>query len=453
MNDFFAGRNCGVRFGPAGPTVTLLLAAGTILFAAARTADAQQGELRQRIDREANSLAPQLVEWRRFFYQNPELSNREFNTAKRIAEFLSDLGLDVQTRVAHTGVVGLLDTGRPGPVIALRADMDALPVPDRSGLPFASTALGEYRGAQVPVMHACGHDTHMAMLMGAAQILTGMRDQLHGKIKFIFQPAEEGPPEGEEGGADLMIREGVLRDPPVDVIFGMHIWSGVPTGQIAYRSGGIMAAADQFTIKVQGVQTHGSTPWTGVDPIVAASHIVTSLQTIVSRRTELTKNAAVVSVGVIEGGVRNNIIPEEVTLIGTIRTLDEDMRQKVHDEIRLTASKTAEAMGAVADVEIFGGIPVTYNDPELTERMLPSLRAAAGEENVVHVDAVTVAEDFSFFQRKVPGVYVLLGGLPDGMSTQAAVPHHTPEFMINEDALELGVRTHAYFVIGYLMGH
>lgn len=409
-------------------------------------------ELRAEIDRAADRIEARVIEWRRDFYRNPELSNREFRTARVVAEFLEGLGLEVRTGIAHTGVVGILDTGRPGPVIGLRADMDALPVPDRSGVPFASTATGEYRGQQVPVMHACGHDTHMAMLMGAAEILTGMRDRLRGKVVFLFQPAEEGAPEGEEGGAELMVKEGVLRDPDMDVIFGIHIWAQMPVGVIGYRPGGIMAASDRFRITVRGRQTHGSTPWTGVDPVVASAHVIMGLQTVVSRRTELTREAAVVSVGIVEGGVRNNIIPEEVTLIGTIRTLAEDMQERVHEEIRRTAVHSAESMGATAEVEIVRGYPVTFNDPALTARMLPSLQAVAGRENVRLMDAVTGAEDFSFFQQEIPGLYVFLGGLPGDLTPETHTPHHTPEFRIDERALKLGVRAHAYFVVDYLTG-
>lgn len=433
-----------VRF-PAAVLLALLLAPAPPLAAQVET-------LRAEIDREAARLEEQVIEWRRHFYQNPELSNREFETAETIAEFLRGLGLEVRTGVAHTGVVGILDTGRPGPVIGLRADIDALPVEDRADVPFRSTATGEYRGREVPVKHACGHDTHIAMLMGAAEILTGMRNRLNGQVKFIFQPAEEGAPQGEEGGAALMVREGVLEDPDVDVMFGMHIWSQEPVGRIGYRPGGIMAASDGFRITVHGRQTHGSTPWTGVDPIVTAAQIVNGLQTVVSRRSELTKAAAVVSVGIMEAGVRNNIIPEEATLIGTIRTLDTAMQERVHAEIRRTATNIAESMGATADVEIYLGYPVTYNDPDLTARMLPTLQAAAGEENVIHQDAITGAEDFSFFQREVPGLYVFLGGLPADLTPEEATPHHTPDFRIDESALELGVRTHAYFVVDYLFG-
>ena len=409
-------------------------------------------DLHAEIDRAAAEIEDRVIEWRRDIYQNPELSNREFRTARVVAEFLEGLGLEVRTGIAHTGVVGILDTGRPGPVIGLRADMDALPVEDRSGVPFASTATGEYRGREVPVMHACGHDTHVAMLMGAAEILTGMRDRLRGKVVFIFQPAEEGAPPGEEGGASLMVREGVLEDPDMDVIFGIHISSGMPSGTINYRPGGIMAASDGLQITVRGRQTHGSTPWTGVDPIVTAAQIINGLQTVVSRRTELTKEAAVVSIGIIEGGVRGNIIPEEVTMIGTIRTLDEEMQDRVHEEIHRTATHIAESMGATADVRINRGYPITYNDPDLTERMLPTLEAVAGRENLRLIDAITGAEDFSFFQREIPGLYVFLGGLPDDLTEATATPHHTPEFRINESALKTGVRAHAFFVVDYLAG-
>jgi amidohydrolase len=433
--------------------VFLFLLLPTLILANPCTLEARQStELRAEIDRAADEIEAQVIEWRRDFYQNPELSNREFRTAGVVAEFLEDLGLEVQTGIAHTGVVAVLDTGRPGPVIGLRADMDALPVEDRADVPFRSTAVGEYRGQEVPVMHACGHDTHIAMLMGAAQILVGMKDELHGKVKFIFQPAEEGPPPGEEGGASMMVREGVLEDPALDAVFGLHIMSLLPTGVIGYRPEGIMAASDGLQITVRGVQTHRSTPWDGVDPITAAGYIITGLQSVVSRRTELTRQAAVVSLGIIEGGVRGNIIPEEVTMIGTIRTLDEGMQDRIHEEIRTTAMRIAESMGATAEVQINRGYPVTWNDPDVTERMLPSLRAAAGHENTQLVDAITGAEDFSFFQQEVPGLYVFLGGMPEGLTREETPSHHTPEFEINEDALKLGVRTHAYVVVDYLFG-
>ncbi len=428
----------------------LLIFAG--LFVAHQPSHAQSDELKAAIDRAADEVEEQVIEWRRHFYQNPELSNREVETADYIAGFLDDLGLEIETEIAHTGVVGVLDTGNPGPVIGLRADMDALPVEDRADVPFASTATGEFRGEEVPVKHACGHDTHMAMLMGAAQILTDMQDELKGKIVFIFQPAEEGAPPGEDGGAELMVEEGLIENYNIDTVFGLHISSNTPVGQINYRPGGIMAASDSFEITVHGEQTHGSTPWTGVDPIVTSAQIIQGLQTIISRKTELTNEAAVISVGIIEGGVRNNIIPEETTFSGTIRTLDEDMQDKIHDEIRHTATTIAASMGAEAEVEITRGYPVTYNDHELTEQMLPTLLDVAGADNVEHINPITGAEDFSFFQQQVPGLYVFVGGLAEGYSPQDAPPHHTPEFKINEDGMKTGVRAHAYFVVDYLFG-
>ena len=423
-----------------------------LLLLAPAEATAQADALKAQIDQRAAEIEEDVIAWRRHFYQNPELSNREVETGAYIADFLEELGLEVTTEVAHTGVVGVLDTGRPGPVIGLRADMDALPVEDRADVPFASTATGEYRGRTVPVKHACGHDTHVAMLMGAAQILTEMQEELHGQVKFIFQPAEEGTPPGEEGGAEMMVAEGVLQNPDVDVVFGMHISSQLPVGHIEYRERGIMAASDVFEITVHGKQTHGSTPWTGVDPIVTAAQIINGLQTVVSRKTELTKAAAVVSVGIIEGGVRNNIIPEEVTMIGTIRTLDEDMQDAIHEDIRHTATTIAESMGATADVEIRRGYPVTYNDVDLTQRLLPTLEGAAGADRVHHVNAITGAEDFSFFQRQVPGLYVFVGGMAEGFTRETAPPHHTPAFVLNEEGMQLGVRTHGHVVVDYLFG-
>ena len=437
--------------GPPTPGSTSLISPMGWL-AGPTPASAQATDLHRQIDAAADEIEARVIDWRRDFYQNPELSNREFRTAEVVAGVLEDLGLEVRTGIAHTGVVGILDTGRPGPVVGLRADMDALPVEDRADVPFRSTAVGEYRGQEVPVKHACGHDTHIAMLLGAAEVLTGMQDDLHGKVVFIFQPAEEGPPPGEEGGASMMVREGVLEDPEIDVIFGIHIWSLMPAGVIGYRPEGTMAASDGLQITVRGAQTHGSTPWDGVDPITTAGYIITGLQSVVSRRTELTRQAAVVSLGIIEGGVRNNIIPEEVTMIGTIRTLDESMQDRIHDEIRRTVTSIAESQGATAEVQINRGYPVTWNDPELTQQMVPTLQAVAGEESAQLMNAITGAEDFSFFQREIPGLYVFLGGMPEGHTPETAPSHHTPEFEINESALKLGVRTHAYFVVDYLLG-
>lgn len=405
------------------------------------------------IDRRADELESQVIDWRRHIHANPELSNRETETAAYVATHLEALGIDVQTGVAHTGVVGVLRGGQPGPVVALRADMDALPVKERVDVPFASTATSMYNGEEVPVMHACGHDTHVAMLMGAAEILSAMRDDLPGTVKFIFQPAEEGAPRGEEGGADLMVKEGALRNPDVDVIFGMHINSQTEVGTIKYRPGGIMAASDVFRIHVQGKQTHGSTPWTGVDPIVTAAQIINGLQTVVSRKSELTKNAAVVSIGKIEGGVRSNIIPETAQMVGTIRTLDTGMQDKIHADIRHTATHIGESMGADVDVEIDRGYPVTHNDPDLTAAMAPTLKRVAGPENTEVMNPITGAEDFSYFQREVPGLYFFVGGMPKGTDPANAAPHHTPDFYIEESGMKLGVRAYAHLTLDYMHAH
>lgn len=407
---------------------------------------AQSSNLKALIDQRADELENQVIEWRRYFHENPELSNREFNTAKVVAEHLQSLGLTVETKVAVTGVVATLVGAKPGPVVALRADMDALPVLERVDVPFKSIAKGIYQGNEVPVMHACGHDTHVAILMGVAQILTEMKNELAGSVKFIFQPAEEGAPVGEQGGAKLMVEEGVLKNPDVDVIFGLHISDATPVGMINYRERGIMAAANSYKITVKGKQAHGSAPWAGVDPIVTAAQIINNIQTIVSRNLELTNQAAVVTVGQIHGGVRNNIIPEEVYMEGTIRTLDTDMRAKLFSRLETIVTKTAEANGAEAILDIREGYPVTYNNPELTTMMAPTLKAVAGSENVNYINAITGAEDFSFFQEQVPGLYFFIGGLPPG-GTPAG--HHTPDFYIDEAGMKLGVRAMANLVIDY----
>lgn len=414
---------------------------------------AQNGnsDVHQQINEQAEELFDQVVEWRRHFHENPELSNREEETAEYIAEYLRSLGMEVETGVAHTGVVGILEGAKDGPVVGLRADIDALPVTERVGLPFKSTKTTTYLGQETGVMHACGHDTHIAMLMGAAKILTDMKDQLAGTVKFIFQPAEEGSPPGEEGGAELMVKEGVLQNPDVDVIFGQHINSQTEVGEINYKPRGTMAASDRFVVTVKGKQTHGSTPWTGVDPIVTSAKIIEGLQTIVSRQIELTKAAAVISVGKIEAGVRNNIIPEEAEMIGTIRTLDTEMQEKIHEKIHHVVTTTAESMGAMAEVEIQKGYPVTYNDPELTEQMIPMFQQIAGNENVVLQNAITGAEDFSFFQKEVPGFYWFVGGMPKGMDPAEAAPHHTPDFYIEEEGMKLGVKSMASLTYDYMM--
>ena len=440
---------CIPRFTPLRFSLALLLSALLAPPLWAQNGDTMQA----RIDQRAAEIEERVIEWRRHFHENPELSNRETETAAYVAERLRALDIDVTTGVAHTGVVGVLEGGRPGPVVGLRADMDALPVKERVDVPFASTATGTYNGETVPVMHACGHDTHMAMLLGAATILSEMRDELPGTVKFLFQPAEEGAPDGEEGGADLMIKEGALQNPDVDVVFGLHINSQTEVGTIKYRPGPIMAASDVFRITVNGQQTHGSTPWTGVDPIVTAAQIITGLQTVVSRQAELTNEAAVVSVGKIEGGVRNNIIPETARMVGTIRTLDAAMRDRVHADIRRTATNIAKSMGATADVTIDRGYPVTDNDPALTAQMAPTLERVAGAENVEVINPITGAEDFSYFQREVPGLYFFVGGMPKDMDSSEAAPHHTPDFYIDESGMPLGVRAMTALTVGYLNAH
>jgi len=420
-----------------------------ILVIGFTTANAK-GTLKEQVDQSADRIESKVIEWRRHFHQYPELSNREFKTAEKIAGHLTNLGLEVQTGVAHTGVVGLLKSDRPGPVVALRADIDALPVTERADVLFASKVRAVYNGHDVGVMHACGHDAHIAILMGVAEILSSMKNDLKGSVKFIFQPAEEGAPQGEEGGAELMLAEGVLENPKVDVIFGLHVWALKEAGTIGYRPESTMAASDGLRITVKGKQTHGSTPWTGVDPITVSAQIIMGLQTIISRQTELTEDAAVITIGSIHGGVRSNIIPDQVEMVGTIRTLNTEMQDKIHEKIRLTVTKIAESAGAAADVQIKKGYPVTYNDPELTAMMLPSLQATAGSENVKLVKAITGAEDFSFFQQQVPGLYFFIGGMPKDKKPEEAAPHHSPDFYIDESALKLGVRTLSYLVLDYM---
>ena len=428
--------------------LTLLLLVGLSSFSI--TGFAQPTNTQDMIAAEAMRMESKVIEWRRDIHANPELSNREFKTAEKIAGHLKALGIEVQTGVAHTGVVGVLKGGKPGPVVALRADMDALPVTERVDVPFASKVRAEYNGVETGVMHACGHDTHVAMLMGAAEVFAGMRDKLKGTVKFIFQPAEEGAPVGEEFGAKMMVKEGVLKNPDVDVIFGLHINSKLEVGHINYKPGGTMAAADRLEIKIKGKQTHGSQPWNGVDPITVASQVVQGLNNIVSRQTELTQEAAVISIGMIRGGVRNNIIPEEVEMIGTIRTLDTDMQKKIHEDIKRTATLIAESAGAEAEVIIRIGYPVTFNDPELTQQMLPSLFKAAGQDNVHLVPARTGAEDFSFFQMEVPGVFVFVGGRPSDVAEEDAAPHHTPDFYIDESGMATGVRALLAMTLDYM---
>jgi amidohydrolase len=411
-------------------------------------ADAQ--DMRARLDQSIAGIEPQVVEWRRDLHRNPELSNREFRTAEKMADHLRRIGVDkVETGVAHTGVIGTLVGGKPGPVIALRADMDGLPVREQTGLPFASTATGEYNGAEVPVMHACGHDTHMAMLMGAAAVLAEHRDELRGTVKFVFQPAEEGPPLGEKGGASLMVEEGFFAgDDPPEAMIGLHAWPA-EHGTINYRSGPMMAAADSLYITVIGEQTHGSSPWLGVDPIHVATQIVNAIQGIPSRHVDVTRGPAVITIGSIQGGVRGNIIPDRVEMMGTIRTFDAGEREKLHVRLRETVTKIAEANGATAEVVIDGAAPVTGNDPALLRAMMPSLEWAAGEENVREVRPITGAEDFSFFQAHVPSLFLLLGIADPGVPYGQAPSNHSPFFDANEDALIVGVRALVAFAMDY----
>ena len=401
-----------------------------------------------KLDKEYASIEDKIIEWRRYFHEHPELSNREFETAKKIAEHLESLGIEVQTGVAHTGVVGILKGNKPGKVVALRADMDALPVTERNDLPFKSNVTSEYLGKEVGVMHACGHDTHVAILMGVAEIMSKHKDKIKGTVKFIFQPAEEGAPPGEEGGAALMVKEGVLQNPDVDAIFGLHINSQTPVGTIKYKSGGTMAAAQRFQIDVKGKQSHGSQPWSGVDPIMISAKIIDGLQTIISREMNLTNEAAVITVGKITSGVRNNIIPETAEIVGTIRTLDYDMQKQLNKRMKEMVKSIAEAYRGEATVDISDGTAITYNNPELTAQMVPTIEAVAGAENVVITKAVTGAEDFSFYQEKVPGVFFFLGGMTPG--TTESYPHHTPDFLIDDSGMLLGVKTLTQMSFDYL---
>lgn len=396
----------------------------------------------------AKEVESKVITWRHHIHENPELSNREYKTAEYVAAHLKSLGIEVQTGVAKTGVVGILKGGKPGPTIGLRADMDGLPVKERVELPWASKAKGEYLGAEVPVMHACGHDTHVAILMGVAEVLSQVKRDLRGTVKFIFQPAEEGAPPGEEGGAELMVKEGVIEN--MDVIFGLHISSGLGVNKMAYRTGGIMASANSFTVKIYGKQTHGSAPWGGVDPIVTAAQIINNAQTIISRNSELTKQAAVLTFGKMEGGVRSNIIPEYAELVGTIRTLDPDMQKKIFERFKVVVENTAESNGARAELIIDKGYPVTYNDPELTKMMTPTFMEVGGADDVdASVQATTGAEDFSFFANEIPGLYFRLGGMPEGVTKEEAAPHHTPDFYVDDAGLLLGIKTMSRLVVDY----
>ncbi|MGA1340207.1 MAG: amidohydrolase [Flavobacteriaceae bacterium] len=393
-------------------------------------------------------IEQKVIDWRRHFHQNPELSNREFKTAEVIAKHLKSLGLEVETGVAKTGVVGILKGKYPGKVLALRADIDALPVEERNDLPFKSTVKSTFLDTPVGVMHACGHDTHTAILMGAAELLSKHRDQIYGTIKFIFQPAEEGPPPGEVGGALEMVKEGVLKNPDVDIIVGLHINSQTPVGMIRYKPGGTMAAAQRFVLKINGTQTHGSQPWAGVDPILIAAKIIDAYQTIISRESDLTNEAAVISVGKITAGVRFNIIPESCELIGTVRTLDFGMQKHINQRMKELSQGIAEAYGGTAELDIQNSTSITNNDPSLVNELLPTLERVAGKDQVVLSKATTGAEDFSYFQEQVPGFYFFLGGMTPGST--GSYPHHTPDFKIDESGLLLGVKAMTEISLDYL---
>ena len=406
--------------------------------------------LSSQIDSAAARVEKDVIAIRRDIHEHPELGNRETRTAKLVAGRLRALNIDVTENVAHTGVVGILKGGKPGKVVALRADMDALPVTEQVDLPFASKVRTTYNGQDVGVMHACGHDAHVAILLGVAEVLAGMREQIPGTVKFIFQPAEEGAPEGEEGGAELMVKQGVLENPKVDAIFGLHVTSRFAVGEIGYRPQGMMAAVDSLKIVVRGKQTHGAYPWLGVDPIVVASQIVLGLQTIPSRQLDSTLAPSVVTVGAIHGGVRNNIIPDEVEMLGTIRSLDAKMRDDIHARIRRTAESIAAAGSAMATVTIETGYPITYNDPALTERMAPTLRRVGGSENVRIVNPALGAEDFSFFQQKVPGLFFWVGTRPKNQTPEEAPSNHSPLFYVDESGLALGLRALAHVAVDFL---
>lgn len=405
--------------------------------------------LAAQVDRLTEELRPQVVAWRRDFHEYPELGNRETRTAKVIADELTKLGYEVQTGVAHTGVVAVLKGGRPGPVVALRADMDALPVTEQGDLPFKSTAKSTWNGQEVGVMHACGHDNHMAILLGTATVLARVRAEIPGTVKLIFQPAEEGPPAGEKGGAEMMVAEGVLDNPKVNAIFGLHVFP-MTVGTIEYRPGPLMASGDGFTIRITGKQTHGAVPWGGVDPIVVGAQIVMAVQTIVSRNVNITEAPAVVTIGAFNGGNRFNIVPETVELLGTVRAFNEDVRQDIQRRIKAIAENTAAAAGAKAEVTYGIGYPATINDPALTERMAPTLRRVAGADNV-RLSALTgTAEDFSYFQHKVPGMFFFLGVTPKGLDPKTVPQNHSPLFFADEAALPLGVRAMSNLALDYL---
>ncbi|MFT4736145.1 MAG: amidohydrolase [Cyclobacteriaceae bacterium] len=426
-----------------------LLGVGSLLLLA-NWSIAQPTKVKNKAITLADQVEQKMIEWRHDMHENPELSNREFNTAKKIAAHLTALGMDVQTDIAITGVVGILKGDKPGPVVGLRADIDALPVTERVEIPWASKAVSTYNNIETGVMHACGHDTHIAILMATAEVLTQMKSELRGTVKFVFQPAEEGAPPGEEGGAKLMVKEGVLKNPDIDVMFGLHINAQTPVGKVTYKSGGTLAAADRWVMQIKGKQSHGSAPWSGIDPIVTAAQIITGMQTVISRQAELTNEAAVLSVGLIRGGVRNNIIPESVEMIGTIRTLDIAMQDKLHADFRRVATNIGEAMGATVDLEIKKIVPITYNDPILTSKTVPFIEAMIGKENVATKKAITGAEDFSFFANEVPSFFFFVGGCPEGTDPSEAAPHHTPDFYVDDSGMKTGLKAMLAATLGYM---
>jgi amidohydrolase len=402
------------------------------------------------LDSLASEAQPQVVEWRRWFHQNPELSNREFKTAEKVAEVLRGMGLEPITGIAHTGVIAVIEGGKPGPLVAIRTDMDGLPVTEQTGLAFASTATDVYNGQDVGVMHACGHDAHMSMLLGAAWVLNSIKDELAGSVMLIFQPAEEGAPAGEEGGASLMLKEGIWDEAKPEAVFGIHVGITTPGGQISTKPGPLMAAADRYQITVKGRQSHGARPWDGVDPIVVASQIVLGLQTIASRQVDVTLAPSIISVGRISGGVRYNVIPDRVELEGTIRTFDEEMRRDIHLRIERTARAIAEASGAEIDFELESGAPSVYNNPELFERMMPTLERVSGDNPVNVVTPQTVAEDFSVYANETPGVFLFLGNGPPDVDPTTLAGNHSPFFDTHEPNLEVGVRIFSNLVVDYL---
>ena len=420
-----------------------------IAIACLLTTSAHAGSTAEEIDQSAAAVQPQVVEWRRWFHQNPELSNREFNTSVKIAEILREMGLEPKTGIAHTGVIAVIEGGLPGPLVAIRTDIDGLPVEEQTGLPYASTARSEYNGQDVGVMHACGHDAHMAMVLGAAKILNDMKADLAGSVMLIFQPAEEGPPVGEDGGASMMLDEGIFEDRMPAAVFGMHVGISTPGGQFSVKPGPMMAASDGFKITVKGKQTHGARPWDGVDPVVVSSQIVLGLQTIASRQVDVTLAPSIISVGRITGGVRYNVIPDEVAMEGTIRSFDPDMRDYIHMAMERTARLIAESAGAEVEVEIYQGPPAVNNNAELTSLVIPALERASGKP-VLSIQPQTVAEDFSEYGAVTPAVFVFLGNWPEEMDPATQPTNHSPYFHMHEPYMERGVKAYAHMVVDFL---